>query len=93
MSSTEEDTDGTQESYILDEVCLDSQHDVAIRSPSQELVEMDITVKRHLQHVSDIEQRLNERDKFIEYIISKLSLPQKRVITEQWKLLQANQGN
>ena len=103
----EEDMDSTQElpndslsgagtsglSADLAEALLDSQNDVVVvGSQSQELVEMKMIAERNLQHVSDIEQRLNERDKFIEYLISKLSPRQKIVISEQWKRLQANQG-
>ena len=76
----------------LDKVLLHSQNEVVLGSQSQELVELELIGKRHLQNVSDMKQRLNERDKFIEYIISKLSPCQKLVISEQWKSLQANKG-
>ena len=102
MSSSEEEdssavTATTRLSQDLDDIGLDTPEDVVMESQSQEslsqsLVEMQITVNRHLQHVLDLEQRLNERDKFIEYILSKLSQPQKKVVSKQWKRLQANQG-
>jgi hypothetical protein len=38
------------------------------------------------------QQCLHERDKFIEYLITKLSPRQKKVVSEQWKSLQSNQG-